>query len=174
MLFALHGTFTYVNFYLAAPPFGLNSAQLGSVFLVYLLGLVVTPLSGRYMDGHGFRKTIILAAIMSLAGLALTLKLSLVVVIGGLALLSSAPLCCSCGYDQPGTSSGPGPFLGCRAVRHVLLRGWKPRGSRAGVLLGARRMARHRCLAGGGFVFVRRSGFCCQSNLVGPLTKRFL
>ena len=89
MLFALHGTFTYVNFYLAAPPFRLNSAQLGSVFLVYLLGLVVTPLAGWYMDGYGFRKTIGLAALMSLAGMVLTLKLSLAIVIGGLALLSS-------------------------------------------------------------------------------------
>jgi predicted MFS family arabinose efflux permease len=89
MLFALHGTFTYVNFYLAEPPFGLNSAQLGSVFMVYLLGLVVTPLAGRYMDAHGFRKTIVLAALLSAAGLALTLKLSLAIVVVGLAMLSS-------------------------------------------------------------------------------------
>jgi YNFM family putative membrane transporter len=89
MLFALHGTFTYVNFYLAEPPFGLNSAQLGSVFTVYLLGLVVTPLAGWYMDRQGFRKTIVMAVLLSLAGLALTLKLSLAIVIGGLALLSS-------------------------------------------------------------------------------------
>jgi MFS family permease len=89
MLFALHGAFTYVNFYLADPPFGLNSAQLGSVFAVYLLGLVVTPVAGWYMDGYGFRKTIVLAALLSLAGLLLTLKLSLAIVVGGLALLSS-------------------------------------------------------------------------------------
>jgi predicted MFS family arabinose efflux permease len=90
MLFVLHGTFTYVNFYLAEPPFGLDSAQLGSVFMVYLLGLVMTPLGGRYMDRHGFRKTVVLAVLLSLAGLALTLKLSLAIVVGGLALLSSA------------------------------------------------------------------------------------
>jgi YNFM family putative membrane transporter len=89
MLFALVGTFTYANFYLAAAPFGLNSAQLGSVFFVYLLGLIVTPLSGRYMDTHGFRKTIALAFALSVAGLALTLKVSLPVVIAGLALFSS-------------------------------------------------------------------------------------
>jgi len=89
MLFALQGTFTYVNFYLAEPPFGLNPAQLGSVFMVYLLGLLVTPLAGWYMDHYGFRKTIVWAALFSLAGLTLTLKLSLAVVVGGLALLSS-------------------------------------------------------------------------------------
>lgn len=89
MALAHHGTFTYVNFYLAERPFGLNSAQLGSVFMVYLLGLVITPLAGRYMDRHGIRKTVVLAALLSLAGLALTLKLSLPIVIGGLALFSS-------------------------------------------------------------------------------------
>jgi predicted MFS family arabinose efflux permease len=57
--------------------------------MVYLLGLIMTPLGGRYMDRHGFRKTIVAAALMSLAGLALTLKLSLPIVVGGLALLSS-------------------------------------------------------------------------------------
>ena len=43
-LFCLVGTFTYANFYLAAPPYHLNSAQLGSIFFVYLFGLIVTPL----------------------------------------------------------------------------------------------------------------------------------
>ena len=35
-LFCLVGAFTYANFYLADPPFRLNSEQLGSVFFVYL------------------------------------------------------------------------------------------------------------------------------------------
>jgi len=60
-LFCLVGVFTYVNFYLAAPPFHLNSAQLGSVFFVYLLGLIVTPLSGRFLDHYGIRHTALLA-----------------------------------------------------------------------------------------------------------------
>ena len=90
MLFSLVGTFTYVNFHLAAPPFGLNTAQLGCVFLVYLLGIVVTPWSGRYLDLYGFRKTIALAFLLALVGLALTLKPSLVTIIAGLALLANS------------------------------------------------------------------------------------
>ena len=54
-LFCLVGTFTYANFYLAAPPYHLNSEQLGSIFFVYLLGLIVTPLSGRCLDRYGVR-----------------------------------------------------------------------------------------------------------------------
>lgn len=89
VLFTLVGTFTYANFYLAASPFLLNSAQLGSMFFVYLLGLVVTPLAGRYLDVHGYRKTMVLAFGLCLVGLAVTLRVSLPIVVAGLALLSS-------------------------------------------------------------------------------------
>ena len=43
VLFSLIGTFTYVTFYLAAPPFQLSPAGLGSLFFVYLIGAVITP-----------------------------------------------------------------------------------------------------------------------------------
>ena len=89
VLFSLAGTFTYVNFYLAAPPYHLDAAQLGSVFFVYLLGVIVTPFAGRYLDRHGFRKTAALALAISLTGLALTLVHSLWIIIPGLALFSS-------------------------------------------------------------------------------------
>jgi predicted MFS family arabinose efflux permease len=88
-LFALVGCFTYANFYLAAAPFHLNSAQLGSIFLVYLLGVVITPQSGRFLDRFGFRHTTILYCAMMIAGLLLTLVKSLPVVIAGLAIFSS-------------------------------------------------------------------------------------
>jgi MFS family permease len=38
VLFTLLTTFTYVNFYLASPPFRLSTAALGWVFVVYLVG----------------------------------------------------------------------------------------------------------------------------------------
>lgn len=88
-LFCLVGTFTYANFYLADPPYRLNSAQLGSVFFVYLLGFVVTPLSGRFFDRYGVRLTSVVAAAFTVVGLLLTLMSSLSVIILGLALASS-------------------------------------------------------------------------------------
>ncbi len=88
-LFALVGCFTYANFYLAASPFRLNSAQLGSIFFVYLLGVVVTPQSGRFLDRFGFRHTSICYCAMMIAGILLTLVQSLAVVIAGLAIFSS-------------------------------------------------------------------------------------
>ena len=89
VLLALVGCFTYANFYLAGPPFHLNSAQLGSIFLVYLLGVVITPQSGRFLDHFGFRHTTVLYCGMMIAGLLLTLVKSLPVVIAGLAVFSS-------------------------------------------------------------------------------------
>ncbi len=88
-LFTLVGCFTYANFYLAAPPFHLNSAQLGSIFFVYLLGAVITPQSGRFLDRFGFRSTTALYCAMMIAGLLLTLAQSLPIVIVGLAIFSS-------------------------------------------------------------------------------------
>jgi MFS family permease len=90
VLFCLVGMFTYVNFYLAAPPFSLNTAELGSVFFVYLLGVVVTPLAGRFQDRRGFRQTALIALALSFLGLGLTLGHSLPRIIAGLALFSTA------------------------------------------------------------------------------------
>jgi len=89
VLFSLVGVFTYVNFYLGHPPFNLGTAALGSVFLVYLLGCVVTPLAGRFLDRHGVRRTALLSVAMNIAGLLLTLIPTLPSVIAGLAVFSS-------------------------------------------------------------------------------------
>jgi YNFM family putative membrane transporter len=89
VLFSLVGCFTYVNFYLAAAPFYLNSAQLGSIFFVYLFAVVVVPQSGRFLDHFGFRLTSVIYCAMMLAGILLTLVKSLPIVIAGLAIFAS-------------------------------------------------------------------------------------
>jgi YNFM family putative membrane transporter len=88
-LFTIVGAFTYVNFYLARPPFLLNSAQLGTIFFVYILGFFVTPLAGRVLDRYGTRSTAVLACCFSVIGLTLTMVLRLPVIIAGLALFST-------------------------------------------------------------------------------------
>jgi MFS family permease len=89
VLFSLVGAFTYANFYLALPPYHLNSEQLGSIFFVYLLGVGITPLSGRFLDHYGMRPTAVGAFAMATVGLLLTLLRSLPLIIVGLALFSS-------------------------------------------------------------------------------------
>jgi MFS transporter, YNFM family, putative membrane transport protein len=89
VLFSLVGVFTWITFYLSAPPFFLSTSALSSLFFVYLIGLVVTPAGGFLITRIGLRTGIAAAIICSIAGVLLTLRPSLPVVIVGLTLLSS-------------------------------------------------------------------------------------
>ncbi len=89
MLFTNVACFTYVNFYLAAPPFGLGPAALGFIFTVYLVGLAATTVGTRIAIRLGRRPALAVALTLAIAGLLLTLVRRLPVVIAGLALLVS-------------------------------------------------------------------------------------
>jgi YNFM family putative membrane transporter len=89
VLFSLVGVFTWITFYLSAPPFSLSITALSSLFFVYLVGLVVTPAAGYLITRVGLRAGIAGAIMCSMAGVALTLVHSLTVVVIGLAALSS-------------------------------------------------------------------------------------
>jgi predicted MFS family arabinose efflux permease len=86
VLFTMVAMFTYVNFHLAGAPFRLNTAQLGLVFGVYLIGAAVTPTAGRWIDKLGHRKALTLALCLGMAGNLLTLLPSLAAVMAGLTL----------------------------------------------------------------------------------------
>lgn len=58
VLFSLVGAFTYVNLYLAGTPFHLTSSALANVFGVYLVGVLVTPWAGRYIDRWGYMRSL--------------------------------------------------------------------------------------------------------------------
>lgn len=88
-LFCHVGLFTYVNFYLANPPFSLSTAALGSVFLVYALGVVVTPLSGRMIDRLGHRAGAMIAASTIAGGVLITAIPHLTMIVAGLAVAST-------------------------------------------------------------------------------------
>ncbi len=89
VLFSLVGTFTYVTFYLAAPPFSLGPAVLGSIFIVYLVGAMVTPLAGLWLDRLGSRRMLLFAGAAGMVGVVVTLEPKLWAVATGLAI------CCS-------------------------------------------------------------------------------
>lgn len=90
VLFSIVAAFTYANFLLAAPPYGLGPAALGAIFVVYLVGMVVTPLATRLAVRLGRRATLALAWAVGIAGLALSLLPSLIAIIAGLAGISAA------------------------------------------------------------------------------------
>jgi predicted MFS family arabinose efflux permease len=90
VLFSMLATFTYINFYLAAPPFRLTSASLGLLFVVYLFGAAVTPFAGRWIDRAGHRFPLAVAYAGAVGGILLTLIPSLPAILAGLALCSTA------------------------------------------------------------------------------------
>jgi len=89
ILFAHVGLFTYINFHLAEPPFSLSTSQLGAIFLVYALGIVITPLSGRLIDRFGHRAGLCVAVALTVPGCLLTLLPNLPLIIFGIAIASS-------------------------------------------------------------------------------------
>ena len=86
VMFTLLATFTYINFYLAAPPFHLSTAALGMLFVVYLVGAVITPIAGRAIDRFGHRFALVAAFSAGATGVLLTLIHSLPLVMAGLTL----------------------------------------------------------------------------------------
>ncbi|HTP53152.1 MAG TPA: MFS transporter [Anaeromyxobacteraceae bacterium] len=90
VLFVLVATFTYVTFHLAAPPFSLGPVALGGIFVVYLVGALVTPIAGRWIDRVGSRLTLAVAAACGLLANLLILSPRLWVVVVGLAVACSA------------------------------------------------------------------------------------
>jgi predicted MFS family arabinose efflux permease len=89
VFFSMVAMFTYVTFHLAGPPFLLNTAALGSIFCVYLVGMVVTPICTRYIERFGHRTALTAAVAMGISGVLLTLVGSLWVVLIGLCICSS-------------------------------------------------------------------------------------
>jgi predicted MFS family arabinose efflux permease len=87
ILFAFIGTFTYVNFVLVAPPFGLGMMSLGLVYFVFVPSILTTPFGGRIVRRFGVRATLWSSLGIAAAGLPLVLAGDLSTVIGGLALI---------------------------------------------------------------------------------------
>jgi predicted MFS family arabinose efflux permease len=90
VLFTQVALFTYVTFHLAGPPYGLGLASLSSLFVVYLVGAVVTPFAGRWVDRVGSRATVVVSVGLAMVGAALTLVPAVSVVVVGLAICATA------------------------------------------------------------------------------------
>ena len=84
-LFSLVALFTYAGFYLGAAPFHLGPGAIGALFTVYLVGAVITPVTGRWVDRIGARRVLTYAFAAGASGVALTLVPSMPAVLLGLA-----------------------------------------------------------------------------------------
>lgn len=88
ILFAFIGTFTFVNFVLVRPPFGIGMMSLGLVYFVFAPSLVTTLFTGRAVAWLGTQATVIGAMAIAGAGLLMLLSGSLPVLLIGLALVA--------------------------------------------------------------------------------------
>ena len=96
LFFAYTGIFTYLSYYLTAPPFRLPTAIVSSVYVVYLAGVIASPIAGRL--SARFTRPAILACGMVIAGLGISgtlvpflpaIVFSLIVLCGGMSVAQS-------------------------------------------------------------------------------------
>lgn len=92
MAFVLMGSFVtlynYLGYRLIEPPYSLSQSWIGAIFLVYLIGSIASPLSGRMADGFGRGPVLVAMVLMMLAGVGLTVLEPLVAVIAGIVLVT--------------------------------------------------------------------------------------
>jgi MFS transporter, YNFM family, putative membrane transport protein len=120
IMFVQVTSFTYAGLHLAGPPFLLNTFQIGSIFAVFLVGVVMTPIAGRMIARAGRVATFTAAGCASLVGLALMMVSSATAVVIGLAFCSTgvfAGQACATGYAAASAprakSSAVGLYLTC-------------------------------------------------------------
>lgn len=89
VLFSLVGCFTFINLHLAKMPYELSTGALANIFAVYLIGVVITPLSTTLLRRFGSARTVRVAVFVSMIGVLLTLVTPLWGIIIGLAIMSS-------------------------------------------------------------------------------------
>jgi predicted MFS family arabinose efflux permease len=94
VLFALVATFTYSSYRLGGEPYNLSPQQLAYLFLIYLVGVVVTPYGGRAIDRFGHGPTLAGGVAVSCTGALLTMFQPLWVIVLGLTLCSSGIFIC--------------------------------------------------------------------------------
>jgi len=92
MAFLLMGSFVtnynYAGYRLVAPPYSLDETAIGAIFLLYLLGMIASPVFGRLADQFGRSRMLAIATLLMLSGVLLSTLLFLWAMIGGLALIT--------------------------------------------------------------------------------------
>ena len=120
LLFQQVTSFTYLSLRLGTPPFSLTSLEVGALFVVFLLPVLVTPFFGRLIGRIGRTQAFLLSQIAGIVGIVLTLPLYLPSIVVGLALSCMAVFAgqsCATGYTarhaKTGRSAATGLYLTC-------------------------------------------------------------
>ena len=78
--FVFSSTFNYLPFYLSRPPFSTRTEVITLMYLAYLIGIVMGPISGKLSNRLGSGATMVLGSLVFAAALAATLIHSLAVI----------------------------------------------------------------------------------------------
>jgi YNFM family putative membrane transporter len=87
LFFGFIGVFTYLPYYLAAPPFRLSTTLVSSIYVVYLAGVIASPLAGRLSARHSRQRLMAIGMLVAVAGIVGTLMPALPAIIASLVVL---------------------------------------------------------------------------------------
>jgi predicted MFS family arabinose efflux permease len=100
VLFTFIAVFTYVSFHLAGPPYYFSSTLLGAIFTCYLVGTVVSPMTGWAIAELGRRRLLLVIIAVWVLGVLLTLAPPVAIIVLGLTV------CAACGMLVQTISTG--------------------------------------------------------------------
>lgn len=118
VLFNFIAVFTYVSFHLAAPPYHFSSTLLGLIFVTYLAGTVIAPMTGWMVAQLGRRRFVVTVIAAWAGGALLMLLAPLPAIIAGLTFCAGCGMLCqtiATGYvteiAKEGRSSAVGLYV---------------------------------------------------------------
>ncbi len=80
--------YNYVGYHLLGAPYGLSQAEVGWIFVLYLVGTFSSAWMGRLADGLGRGRVLWIGMSLMLCGVGMTLASSLAVIVAGVAVLT--------------------------------------------------------------------------------------
>ncbi len=87
VFFCFIGIFTYLPYYLTAPPFHLSTAFVSSIYLVYIAGIFTSIVSGRLSHRFGGPRVMAVGLVIAALGVTGTLIRSVPAIVGSLVVL---------------------------------------------------------------------------------------
>ena len=82
-------TYNYIGYRLLAPPYRLSQTEVGAIFAVYIIGIFSSAWVGNLAGRLGRRKVFWATIVIMLAGVLITLRNSLALIIAGIAVLTA-------------------------------------------------------------------------------------
>ena len=122
VLFNFIAVFTYVSFHLAAPPYDFSSTLLGAIFVTYLVGTIIAPMTGWMVARLGRRWFILTVIAAWAAGALLMLAPPVAAIVAGLILCAACGMLCQtiCDRLRDGDREGRA-LVRRRPLRHLVL-----------------------------------------------------